>query len=571
MKTVNSLLLVMLMALGILVLNRQMVDPARPAYFLPSDTLVYIDQHNGKEAVRRFLHSRLGRVLARLDYPTVMREFAGVDSSMGTFAAVNHFITLSRVSELVPQLFGRRLVIALFGKRSWYAESEGGYAYIRKHLLLICRPQLNGEPVETLLARHFPSLEKTAAVYGNHTIHRLLLPNGEPLTLSLVGGQLLLAFEERIVREALDTYENGTQSLWFAPEFQELIKETAEADRIVYCRVKQLQDQARTMAAFLPSSQERSLLYSFTAFPGIKAIGYGGWRQARMLRHRLYVQLDQDGVDGRIHAMVATTPTMNYSLPFVSRNVLLYYWSNSLELKLLWEMYVERVGADSVEVQGLQDTFRTIFGHDLQDVLEMIGTNVSILVEDSVVDSFVPIPDFGIFIRLQKTDGAEAAIQHALNHFGIQLKKGTYRNVDYYSWGIDPNESIQPVYTVYRDYLIVSNTLNVLKKILDTPVRGNRLVGSKGFRELDPGFQTLNNSVCYIDQGRLLYRVQEFVSWAGTMLAIQDRQAAERSKLLLDQLVDPLFWGLSMYEKSATRTYVEDDRIYIDTKIRLAN
>jgi hypothetical protein len=97
----------------------------------------------------------------------------------------------------------------------------------------------------------------------------------------------------------------------------------------------------------------------------------------------------------------------------------------------------------------------------------------------------------------------------------------------------------------------------------------SRLIASAGFKELDPGFQKLNNSVCYVNQATLVTHLEDLFSWAGTMLAIQDRHAAEKSKKIIDEFISPLFLGMAMYEKSATRTYIEDDRIIIETKTRI--
>jgi hypothetical protein len=115
----------------------------------------------------------------------------------------------------------------------------------------------------------------------------------------------------------------------------------------------------------------------------------------------------------------------------------------------------------------------------------------------------------------------------------------------------------------------LANTFDILKSIVDTPITKSRLTAAPGFKELDPGFQTLNNSVCYANQGKLLEHIREFISWAGTILAIQDRHEAEKSKILIDNLINPIFWGMAMYDKSATRTYLKNDRIIIESRTRI--
>jgi hypothetical protein len=61
--------------------------------------------------------------------------------------------------------------------------------------------------------------------------------------------------------------------------------------------------------------------------------------------------------------------------------------------------------------------------------------------------------------------------------------------------------------------------------------------------------------------------VKEVFSWIGTMIAIQDREAAQRSKILIDKLINPLLDGLAMYSTIGMRSYTEQDSIIIESKV----
>jgi hypothetical protein len=318
------------------------------------------------------------------------------------------------------------------------------------------------------------------------------------------------------------------------------------------------------------SAQQR-LSALFPLVGGIRTLAYGEWRQKKILRNRLVIDLAPEKIAPRLRQLVATPPSLNDTMPYVARDSLLYYWSNSLDLRLIWQMYTEEAGETSRQVVDLRDTVKQISGYDPEQLLTMIGTSIAVMLRDNGNDQFMPLPDFAILLNLRDQEKGAAAFRRILESLGIKTKQGKYKYVTYYAWGLDPSESLQPVYAIHRDYLILTNTLDMLKHVVDTPVNNTRLVGTKSFRELDPGFQTLNNSVCFVDQARLLARLQELIGWAGTILAIQDRQTAEKTKVLIDKLIDPLFWGLGMYETSALRTYVEGSRIYIDAKTRNSN
>jgi len=571
MKTVNSLLLVVVLLLGFYFLDRQKEDEAQPSSFLPTDTLVYLDQKNGGESIERFLNSRIGRILRTIDLPDVLRA-AETDSRYPQLAEtiLSQLARLHRDS-LVQELLARRCTLALFGRRDWTVETDNVGDYLKNHLLLISKPQTNIEQFDALLASYIRPFAVSVAPYGRYTIRRIEIDPEMTVSVTYADGMFLAAFEERVLRESLDLHDRKRSTLRNDAGFQNTIGELDGAERLLYFSVEGLQALASSVAGLLPDPQEQAVLLELSSFKGVASVAYGEWRQKRILRNRCIVRLNPQTMDDRVRHLIATSPSLNDTLPYVAKDVLLYYWSNTLDLKLLWEMYVSEAGAESEEVLNLQESVREVSGYELKELIGMFSSNVGIMINESERDQFVPIPDFALLLKLRDASGVERAVEKMLASFGIKVQSGKYKGVRYYSWGIYPRESVQPVYAIHRNHLILANTMDILRKIIDTPINNTRLVATKGFRELDPGFQTLNNSVCYIDQARLLARVQDFVGWAGTMLAIQDRNMAEKSKMLIDKFIDPLFWGLSMYETSATRTYVRDNRIFIEARTRITN
>jgi len=571
MRIVNSLLFVGIFLLGIFSLNQDSIHEAQPAMFLPADTLIYLEQKNGVESITGFHNSRLGRILSSIDFPTVLGD-AEVDSK--DIALVKKIIDVSaalRNDELFRAILGKRLTLALVGKREWSPKSANIADYIKSHMLLISRPGEKIETVERLVAKYVDEKNISLVPYGRYTIKRIPITADETIAATFVDGRILVSLEERVLRESLDLYDKKKNTLRTNPSFVNITREMEGAGQFLYCSVQALQGVAGFLLETVTDPSELLVLHEISLLKGVNRFSYGGIRQKKILKNRIIIGLQPETMDNRIREMVTTTPSINDSLPYAAKDVLLYYWSNSLELRPLWEMFTERVGAQSDEVLELQHDIRGLFGYEVNELIEMIGSDIGVMVRENSDELFVPIPDLALFVKLDDTASGADAIQKAVKHLDIALKKGRYKNIEYFSWGLDPKESLQPVYAIHRKYLILANTLNMLKTIIDTPLNNSRLVAAKGFRELDPGFQTLNNSVCYVDQARLLRRLQEFVGWAGTMLAIQDRKAAEKSKTLIDNLIDPLFWGLSMYEKSAIRTYVRDGRIYIESQTKLSN
>ena len=571
MKVVSTLFFFATFLLGLYSLNQDSIHEAQPAMFLPADTLVYLEQKNGVESFARFQNSRLGRILSSIDFPTVLFE-AEVQS--GDIELVKKVLDVSarvRDDDLFQAILGKRLTLALIGRRDWSPNSTNIANYLKSHLLLISRPGIKPENFDRLVSKYVDDKKISLVPYGRYTIKRIPITTDETVATTYVNGLILASLEERVLRESLDLYDKKQGTLKTNPSFINITREMEGAGQFFYCSVKALQEVAETLIETVTNPTELLALHEISLLKGVNRFSYGGTRQKKILKNRFIIGLQPEAMGKRIREMVATSPSINDSLPYAARDVLLYYWSNSLELQPLWEMYKERAGEQSDEVLSLQHDISGLFGYEVNELIDMIGSDIGVMVRENEEELFVPIPDLALFVKLDDTEKGSDALQKAVKHLDIKLKKGRYKNIEYFSWGLDPKESLQPVYTIHRKYLIFANTLNMLKTIIDTPLNNTRLIGTKGFRELDPGFQTLNNSVCYVDQARLLRRLQEMVGWVGTMLAIQDQKAAEKSKILIDNLIDPLFWGLSMYEKSAIRTYVRDERIYIESQTKLSN
>jgi len=571
MRSINILLFFVIFLSGIFSLKQDAIHEVQPSMFLPADTLVYLEQKSGGEFLARFHNSRLGRVLSSIDLAKVLHE-AEVDNS--DIELVKNFLSMSaalRDDELFQAILGKRLTLALIGTRDWSPASATITDYLKSHLLLISRPVGKIESLERLAAKYVYGKNVTLVPYGRYTIQRIQISNDETIATTAIDGRLLAALEERVLREALDLYDTKKGTLRSNPAFVDITRELEGADQLLYCSVQGLQKAAGSLAETVTDPMQLLALHEITSLKGVNRLSYGGTRHNKILKNRVIIRLQPEEMDKRIREMVATAPSINGSLPYAARDVLLYYWSNSLELQPLWGLFQERVGASSDEVVGLQHEIKKLFGYEIGELIDIIGNDVGVMVRESDDELFIPIPDLAMFVKLDDTVKGADAVRKVVKNLDITLKNGRYKNVEYFSWGVDPEESLQPVYMIHREYLVLASTLNMLKTIIDTPLNNTRLVAAKGFRELDPGFQTLNNSVCYIDQARLLRRLQEFVGWAGTMLAIQDRKAAEKSKNLIDNLIDPLFWGLSMYEKSAIRTYVRDGQVYIESQTKLSH
>jgi hypothetical protein len=75
-----------------------------------------------------------------------------------------------------------------------------------------------------------------------------------------------------------------------------------------------------------------------------------------------------------------------------------------------------------------------------------------------------------------------------------------------------------------------------------------------------------SHAITFLDVGQATDMVKEMISWGGTMLAIQDRELARKSKVLIDELINPMLDGLAMYSLVGSRKVIDGSDIVYESR-----
>lgn len=568
MRTVLAILLGTIMVLGIFLTTRLEIRDVESTQFLPVDTLVYVEQVDGAESVTRFYDSRLGQALDSIDFEKVLAKGDFAEEQQRWARKILSWADILRNDPLVKHILGEKCSIAFTPQRDWSTKDGTLETFVKHHTLLISKPDLPRLSLGKLLSLFDGKFENTPVPYGTHTINRMIV-DGNTLYVSVVEGYVLASFEERMIRESLDVFDKQAANLGSNPDFQGLRSKLKGVERFLYVSIDGLQELARYGASRSHDQKAKAVLHEMSAFKGLTTLAYGSWRDQEISNDTVLARINREAMDVQVSEMISTRPSINDTLSLVGNDILLYYWSNTLNPRLLWNMFIAEAGETDGEVESFRAAVESSTGYEVEEIIEMVDSSVSILLKQSVRAQFIPIPDMALMIKLRDEESVSRLIQESLSDFDIHLQSREYRNVKYYSWGIYDRESLQPVYTIYRGYLIIANTMDILRALLDTPLTESQLVAAKEFERLDPGFQKLNNSVFYADQATLARHLEKIISWLGTIVAVQDRQDAAKAKVITENLFSPILQGLAMYEKSATRTSLEGDTIVIESKTKI--
>lgn len=565
MRFIIASLIVLIFFLGFFVISNQKVTEVAPVQFLPKDITIYLDLENGMESIDRFHQSRFGKTIKELDLVEVA-EYLDLDPVLiSRLEKIRDNFQDIEGNEFFLTLLGSKFGLAIFPERPWSSPILPVKNFIKKQALFISKQHCLRDVIATA-KNIYPEMVEIAGVpYGQYHIRRFSVGN-DTIAAAFVDGYVLLTMEERLLREALYVRDNAAMNLNTNLSFQRIQQHIETSDRKLYVDLSVMRTMSEAIAESVHSPHEQALLTELSNLQGFPTAGYGAWRQGAVLKDSLMIEMDYDSIQPLTGKMLANKPESNATLPFVVEDVLLYYWSNTLNLRLLWKMYMMERASDGHDMSGITQNTREITGYTVDELTGMLGDDIGIILRPSEHDQFVPIPDTALFIKLQDRKKIKEVIDKSADHFDISLQSRSYKSVKYYYWGLYPMENLQPVYTIHKGYLLVANTLNIFKSIVDLMADKDPLSSSIRFAPIDPGFLEDNNSVCYVDQKTLLGQLRELASWAGTMLAIQDRRAAAKSKILIDRLINPLLLGLTMYEKAATRTYI--DKSWIITEAR---
>ena len=153
---------------------------------------------------------------------------------------------------------------------------------------------------------------------------------------------------------------------------------------------------------------------------------------------------------------------------------------------------------------------------------------------------------------------------HTLNDIGIQV------SVQCPKQRIIGIGSVLPALSFSDDAVIVSSNSAQIRNYIG-PERKKSLAESPTFMEMGQDVLKPSQSISYLDFARTTEMTQELVSWGGTMLAIKDRELARKSKVLIDDLINPLLEGLAMYSIIGHRKYYEGNTIVFESFTRLDN
>lgn len=538
----------------------------KPESFVDEEALLLVTQKDLGKRIDEFTASPLGRAFAEINYQQIADE---LDSSLidaEKLSSISQTVHQAIEHPLVKILFGREVTIALSPFKP--DASSLFEQQIIDNLLIIGRPKHSAKLID-ILANLVPEKELVSeTLYGGHVIRRFPLDQQTVLATTRVKDLFIFSVNEKLLRRGLDRYDNGgAGSLAQRPDFV-MNKDTfMKASLFCYLNIfKMYQAASKTLHTISPDKESR-LNAELEKFRGFRSGFFGAWKEKGKIIEKAVIRFAEDEMVPRVARKITAAPGKADTIFRVSEDTLLYYWNSQLDLDPFLEI-VNLLGGqgENGHNDDIVQKIATITGLKTEEIHRLAENDITLALKSIPVDQFVPIPSFLFSLKVPDRAKMSAAVEKLVDYYSIPLRKLKLQGVDALAWGgVMAVGSLQPTIAFVEDYLVVSSNREQIQEFIALPKKKKSLNQGPLYKSVAKSLSGKNSSIVFLNFAEITGLFKELVSWGGTMIAIEDRDVARKSKLLIDRVINPLLDGLAMYSVVGMRKYVEGDRIIFES------
>jgi len=540
----------------------------QPELFIDSDALIVNRHYDFFDGVKEFQSTPLVSNVLGIDFTLISREF-GV-SQLDSERIREWLDTFNTTIEhpLIKELFGKEFTIVLPPE-----EEIGAYGDIDQvinRLLIIARPRHHARIIE--LFSDLIDLKRVVseAKYGGYVIKRIPVEGERTVAVTRIKDLILLSFNERILRKSLDVYDDRRSIDYVNSDYKRIMREFDTYPSSGYVNLnlvfKTLTDSIPDLT---PDAHQPYLTGNISKLSGYKNLIWGSGGDATFLHQKAIITFDPNNIQPEIRELITIKPSQSEAYKRISSDTIWYYWTNILRPKALLDLYHHNVLQSNDENgQNIINEVAEATGMNSEELLRLVENDLLIALKSSLDDQFIPLPRILVALKTNDSKKLFQVIESITEKYDIPLTRQSIDGINIYLWGgVVAAGQLQPAFTVTDEYLVMASNRQQIREFLKEGRGYKSLESSSQFRAVDIGLTGENNSVNYIDSRSMTLLAKEIISWIGTMIAIQDREVAQRSKILIDQVINPILDGLAMYASVGIRSYTENDTLVVESKI----
>jgi len=539
------------------------------ARFAPADSLLYVRHENAMRLLKRIKRSDFFNTLQEIDADAV-------DPLLGDSRIVAHFQAVFKAvagftdDKIVNDIFGRKYGVILLHPENRAGETNLA-DLLTQHLVLIANPETNASFLEMLgkrLLKNQDDLRFSENQYGSHRIAEFSASE-HTLYFSCIRSFFLFSLNESALRRCIDSFDGDSPHLLGTQEFKKIRPKYRSADIFAYLPLDNIRKFARDFASQQEFSGKDIFLKELATTQGFTGLGYGNWIHSTYIEDRVVAAFDSAKVNELVRTQLLVTPSESTMLSLGTRDPMFFYWSNTLNLKhflLYLEDEANKKDDDPPFVEKVED----IIGKKAPQLLDLLGDEISVIVENGQEDLFFPVPEGIALVQVEDISKIQSIIESILTAYDIPMRKSSYGPATYYYWARSPQEGLQPLYGFWDDLFFVGNSSSTLQRVIHENVTGSSILDNQLFKKADPGFKEDNNSTTYSDNVKLLKVLKRGLEMFGTFIALENKETAIKTKYLLKELVFPILDGLTCFSSMASRSYFTPETVVVDSVINIS-
>jgi len=540
--------------------------------FLPDTTLLYIEQLDLEEFFQDLERSKLGQAIQSIDFLEIGKELKLTDKDLLLLQKVNVIVKENWRSEVFTELFGEKMAIALLQPLK-SIDQDNLIDFVKKNAILIAQPQHSAELLQIVAERyaiHKKNITISTHQYGKYFIKRISLGD-ETFSAVIIDGLYLISFDERQLRQCIDTYDGELSSLSEFAEYSTLRSHYSTPDQFMFLSLENNRNFITKDLLSFNYFGKHLIERELTATTGFSAFSYGAWKNESLISDRIMVLYDDEMIDTLVEKQLKIPPMICDTLKFSPPNPLIFYWTNTINFELLYQLYNRNVPENESKLNEFAATLNKLTGMNVNEFFELFGKEFTYIIIPGQKSKYFSIP-YGIALfKLEQPEKLKITMEKLISHYKIPMKENSYNSRVFNSWATSSPDGMVPLYGFLDNYLFLGNSRSLAKHIIDSDSTDINLVKKQQFLDLDVGLTQTNNYISYTNNVELITLTKSLIRFAGTMIAIQNRDAAAKVRIITQNIVNPLLDGLSMFEQTTTRSYFTENSVIIDSMTEIAN
>lgn len=532
--------------------------------FIPSDAQIVLTQYDMEKRVEEFRQSPLGDALNTLQYELIGSELNMSKADIDNFLEIKKSMADLFDNPLFKTLFGSQVTCALFPFA--YRDDVTLEDQFLDNLLIIARPKHGAKLIDVATWFNFSTQTMSTSRYGRHAITRYDVEDGKRISGVRMNELLVMSFNEAVLRKSLDIYDGEGSGLLDIDSYQKQIDRFSGASLIVYTDFHKLSALIDDIASS-SFDDNTSLTFDNNAVAGYHTGLFGAWRKENRIVDQAVITISPEQLDEQTKARLQVAVQEPQSYNDVSRDTILYHWTNQFDSAYLMKMIDDTETATGNPGINPLNQVTSVTGLSSEQIAGLFTGDLALAVKGLKDNQLVPLPQILLSLESSDIELLKSSTDKMIAHFSIPVRrKKIGENGELISWGgIIGIGSVLPAFAFNEDSLTISSNRDEITYFINKDEREN-LSDNEQFKTVSDELLQPSNSITYIEFARLTEMIKEMASWGGTMIAIKDRDLAKKSKVLIDELINPLLNGLSMYEVIASRKYIEDNVIIFESQ-----